>query len=223
MKIINYLQLQKFWQRYPDAEEALKAWFYEMRAQTWQEGKDVLNYFSNARLFGKEGISFEIIPDKYHVKAIFKPSRQILFIQQIAKHQKRTLQNSSSFLDYTEEIMPIRPIYTQEDLQETVDRLEDLFNAQEGTPEYDQFIILSELVLAFQRDNTKMDFPDPIEAIRYHIWWRDQDEEELGEVLGSHALAQDILNRKKKLTLPMIWKLCTEWQIPAECLIKPYE
>ena len=53
--------------------------------------------------------------------------------------------------------MPIRPIYTQE----------DLFNAEEGTTEYDQFIILSELVLAFQRDNTKIGFPDPVEAIRY--------------------------------------------------------
>ena len=182
MKIINYLQLQKFWQRYPDADEALKAWFYEMSAQTWQEERDVLNHFSHAKLFGKEGMYFEIIPDKYHVKAIFKPSRQILLIQQIEKHQKRNLQNASSFLDNAEDIMPIRPIYTQGDLQETVDRLEDLFNAEEGTPEYDQFVILSELVLAFQRDNTKIVFPDPVEAIRYHMWWRDQDEEELGEV-----------------------------------------
>ncbi|MBY0461812.1 MAG: type II toxin-antitoxin system HigB family toxin [Alphaproteobacteria bacterium] len=169
MKIINYLQLQKFWQRYPDAEEALKAWFYEMSAQTWQEGRDVLNHFSNAKLLGKEEISFEIIPDKYHIKAIFKSSRQVLLIQQIAKYQKRTLQNVSSFLDNTEEIMTIRPIYTQDDLQETVDRLEDLFNAEEGTPEYDQFVILTELVLAFQRENTKIDFPDPVEAIRYHM------------------------------------------------------
>ena len=37
-----------------------------------------------------------------------------------------------------------------------------------------------------------MDFPDPVEAIRYHMWWRDQDEWELGKILGSYTLAQDI-------------------------------
>ena len=76
--------------------------------------------------------------------------------------------------------------------------------------------------MAFQNDTKQIDFPDPVEAIRYHMWCQDQDVKGLGRVIGSQNLANNILSHKEKLTLPIIWKLCKEWRIPAECLIKPY-
>jgi HTH-type transcriptional regulator / antitoxin HigA len=215
----NYLN---FGQQYPDAEDALKAWFYEVRAQTWQESRDVLKFFVNAKIEKDEEICFEIIADRYCLKAVFKSSRQILFIKSIEVISKNVFQNSAPFSAIYEENMHIKPIYTEEDLQMAVDRLEDLFPAKEGTPEYDEFVILSELILAFQNDTKEIDFPDPVEAIRYHMWFKDQDEEGLGNVIGSQKLASNILNRTEKLTLPIVWKLCKEWKIPAECLIKPY-
>jgi HTH-type transcriptional regulator/antitoxin HigA len=222
MKIINQSILIDFWQKYPDAEEALRTWFYEVSSQTWQEARDVLKFFANVRIEKDEEICFDIVADRYCLKAIFKTSRQILFIKSIESILKIVLQNSAPFLENNEENMNIKPIYTEEDLQIAVDRLEDLFPAKEGTPEYDEFVILSELILAFQNDTKQIDFPDPVEAIQYHMWCQDQDTEGLGRVIGSQKLANNILNRKEKLTLPIIWKLCKEWRIPAECLIKPY-
>lgn len=222
MKIINSSLLIDFWQKYPDTEEALKTWFYEVRAQTWQESREVLKFFVNAKIEKDEEIYFEIVADCYCLKAIFNASRQILFIKSIESISKNIFQNSSSFSAINEGNMSIKPIYTEEDLQMAVDRLEDLFPAKEGTTEYDEFVILSELIMAFQNDTKQIDFPDPVEAIRYHMWFKDQDEEGLGMVIGSQRLAYNILNRTEKLTLPIIWKLCKEWKIPAECLIKPY-
>jgi len=31
-----------------------------------------------------------------------------------------------------------------------------------------------------------------------------------------------VLRKKRRLTLPMIWKLSREWKIPAETLVEPY-
>ena len=222
MKIMNQTILIDIWQQYPDAEEALKTWFYEVRAQTWQESRDVLKFFANAKIEKDEEIYFDIVVNRYCLKAVFKASRQTLFIKSIKFISKNFFQDSSPFLENNEGNMSIKPIYTEEDLQMAVDRLEGLFPAKEGTPEYDEFVILSELILAFQNDTKQIDFPDPVEAIRYHMWFKDQDEEGLGKVIGSQRLAHNILNRIEKLTLPIIWKLCKEWKIPAECLIKPY-
>lgn len=222
MKIMNQNILIDFWEQYSDAEDALKAWFYEVRAQTWQESRDVLKFFVNAKIEKDEKICFDIVADCYYLKAVFKASRQILFIKSIESISKNAFKNSSPFSEINEENMHIKPIYTEEDLQMAVDRLEDLFPAKEGTPEYDEFVILSELILAFQNDTKEIDFPDPVEAIRYHMWFKDQDEEGLVSVIGSQRLANNILNRTEKLTLPIIWRLCKEWKIPAECLIKPY-
>jgi len=222
MKIINSSLLIDFWQKYPDAEEALKTWFYEVRAQTWQESRDVLKFFLNAKIEKDEEIYFDIVADCYCLKAIFKASRQILFIKSIESISRTVFQSSSPFSEVNEGNMPIKPIYTEEDLQIAVDRLEDLFLAKEGTPEYDEFVILSELIMAFYNDTKQIDFPDPVEAIRYYMWFKDQDEESLGKVIGSQRLANNILNRTEKLTLPIIWKICKEWKIPADCLIKPY-
>jgi HTH-type transcriptional regulator/antitoxin HigA len=44
----------------------------------------------------------------------------------------------------------------------------------------------------------------------------------LAEVLGSRPRASEVLNRKRALTMDMIYKLNREWHIPAEALIQPY-
>jgi len=40
--------------------------------------------------------------------------------------------------------------------------------------------------------------------------------------LGSRARASEMLQTKRRFTLPMIWKLSREWKIPADALVAPY-
>lgn len=119
--------------------------------------------------------------------------------------------------------MRIKPITTQAELDTALKKLDALFEAEEGTDEYDQFVVLSELVLSYCQSVMPIEFPDPVEALRCHMHWRDRSERELEALLGSSALAEDILIRKKPLTLPVIRSLCKEWKIPAEALIQEYE
>ena len=118
--------------------------------------------------------------------------------------------------------MHIKQITNQADLDTALMKIDALFEAEEGSDEYDQFLVLSELVLSYCQSVMPIEFPDPVEALRCHMHWRDRSERELAVLLGSSALAKDILNRKKLLTLPVIRSLCKEWKIPAESLIQEY-
>jgi len=119
--------------------------------------------------------------------------------------------------------MRVKPITNQAELDTALIKLDALFEAEEGTDEYDQFVVLSELVLSYSQSVMPIEFPDPVEALRCHMHWRDRSERELAVLLGSSALAEDILIRRKPLTLPLIRSLCKEWKIPAEALIQEYE
>jgi HTH-type transcriptional regulator/antitoxin HigA len=44
----------------------------------------------------------------------------------------------------------------------------------------------------------------------------------LGDVLGSRSRASEVLNRKRALTVDMIFKLNEAWGIPTDCLVRPY-
>ena len=46
---------------------------------------------------------------------------------------------------------------------------------------------------------------------------------ELGDLLGSRPRASEILNRKRALTVEMIYKISKAWKAPAEILIKLYQ
>lgn len=45
---------------------------------------------------------------------------------------------------------------------------------------------------------------------------------ELAELLGSRSRASEILNRRRALTVEMIFWISEAWKVPAELLIRPY-
>ena len=66
----------------------------------------------------------------------------------------------------------------------------------------------------------KIDLPDPIEAIKYVMESQGLSRKELESCIGSRARISEILNRKRKLKLPMIRKLYAHFHIPARVLIQ---
>jgi HTH-type transcriptional regulator/antitoxin HigA len=116
----------------------------------------------------------------------------------------------------------IKYIHSEKDYADAIALIDTLWNAKEDTPEYNEFEILIELLDAYERKLQFLESANPVEAIKFHMWQRDLNETDLGEVLGSLEIAEKILSKKIKLTLTMIWKLSEQWKIPAESLVKPY-
>ena len=116
--------------------------------------------------------------------------------------------------------MNIEPIKTDGDYRRTLAEIEGLMTAERDTPEGDRLDVLVTLVEAWEAQHFPMDLPDPIAAIRYHMEQNGLAPKDLAPNIGGRNRVYEVLNRKRSLSLKMIWRLHRALGIPAESLIK---
>src|SRR5215468_2910499 len=116
--------------------------------------------------------------------------------------------------------MEIAPIKTQRDYRRVLKEIEGLMRARRNTPEGDRLDMLVTLVEAWERKRYPLDLPDAIEAIKYHMEQSGLEPRDLIPFIGSRNRVHEVLNRKRQLTLKMIWRFHEGLGIPAESLIK---
>jgi HTH-type transcriptional regulator / antitoxin HigA len=118
--------------------------------------------------------------------------------------------------------MNIRPIRSEKDYEKVLERLEVIFDSKKGTMEGDELEILSILIDKYENENFPIDFPDPIEAIKFRMEQMGLKQKDLAEAIGFTSRVSEILNKKRKLTLEMIRKLHLTLHIPTEVLVQDY-
>jgi HTH-type transcriptional regulator / antitoxin HigA len=121
--------------------------------------------------------------------------------------------------------MNIRPIRNQADYDAAVAEIERLWVAKPGTEDGDKLDILATLVEKYENEHWPIDLSriDPVDLLNYLVSEGGHSQTEFAELLGSRSRASEILNRRRALTVEMIHKISTEWNVPAELLIKPYK
>lgn len=117
----------------------------------------------------------------------------------------------------------LKPIRTDADHDAAVREIERLWDAEPGTPEHDRLEILGTLTDAYEAARWPIDAPDPVEAIKARMDAAGYTQADLSRLLGSRPRASEVLNRQRRLTVEMAWKLHEAWAIPAESLIRPYK
>lgn len=118
--------------------------------------------------------------------------------------------------------MNIKPIKTQKDYEQALERLEVIFDAKQGTAEGDELELLGILVNTYENENFPIDLPDPVEAIKFRMEQLGYNQNDLADVVGLKSRASEILNRKRKLSLEMIRQIHERLNIPTEVLIQAY-
>jgi HTH-type transcriptional regulator/antitoxin HigA len=117
--------------------------------------------------------------------------------------------------------MDIKPIKTDTDYRAALAEIETLMTASVDTPEGERLDILVTLVEAYEQRHFPLDLPDPVEAIRFEMEMMGLTPKDLEPMIGRSNRVYEILNRKRPLTLKMIWRLHRDLGIPAESLIRP--
>ncbi|HEX9645979.1 MAG TPA: transcriptional regulator [Alphaproteobacteria bacterium] len=117
--------------------------------------------------------------------------------------------------------MDVTPIKSKRDYRRALKEIEGLMDAKRGTPEGDRLDVLVTLVEAWEAKHYPIDLPDPIEAIKYHMEQNALKPRDLIPFIGSRNRVYEVLNRRRPLTLQMVWRLHAGLGIPAESLIKP--
>ncbi len=119
--------------------------------------------------------------------------------------------------------MDIAPIRTKRDYRRALEEIDALMDATRGTSEGDRLDVLVTLVGAWEAQHYPMDLPDPVAAIKYHMEQQGLAPKDLVPYIGNRNRVYEVLNRKRPLTLKMVWRLHRGLGIPAESLIKVSE
>ena len=80
--------------------------------------------------------------------------------------------------------------------------------------------VLVTLVEAWERKHYRLDLPDPVEAIRYHMEQSGLQPRDLIPFISSSNRVHELLNSRRELILNMIRRLHEGLGIPAESLVK---
>lgn len=119
--------------------------------------------------------------------------------------------------------MKIKPIKSDKDYYETLERLNVIFDAPINSKEGDEAEILSLLIENFENQHFPIEAPDPIEAIKIRMEEMNYRQKDLVGVIGGKSRVSEILNRKKRLTVEMIRKLTDLLKISPDTLIQDYQ
>ena len=117
--------------------------------------------------------------------------------------------------------MEIKPVKTKAAYRAALREIESPMGARRNTAAGERLDVLVTLVEAYEREQFPMELPDPVAAIKFVMEQRDLTVRDLEPMLGRANRVYEVLNRKRPLTLKMIWRLHKDLGIPAESLIRP--
>jgi HTH-type transcriptional regulator/antitoxin HigA len=117
----------------------------------------------------------------------------------------------------------VRPIRSEADYQAALAEIDQIFDAEPETPEDARLEVLLTLVEAYEDAHYPMDMPDPIAMIEHVMEAQNLSRADLEPHIGPRQRVWEIMEKRRRLTLPMIRRLATELNIPAEVLIQEYD
>lgn len=115
--------------------------------------------------------------------------------------------------------MNIKPIRTADDHAAALERIGHLWGAPIGSEAGDELEVWAVLVERYEAEHHPIPASDPIEAIKFRMDQQGLTPRDLEPFLGSSGRVSEVLNRKRKLSLPMIVRLHQGLRIPYESLL----
>lgn len=120
-------------------------------------------------------------------------------------------------------MVTVEVIKNDEQHAKAMRRIQEIFQAKEGTPEMEELEVLVTLVAKYEEEHYPVGLPEPIEAIKESMYHHGLKDKDLVPAIGSKSGVSQIMNRRRPLTIDMIRNLSELLHIPVEVLIQPYE
>lgn len=87
MRIIARRTLREFWQRHPDAEHALQAWYSDARQAVWKTPQDIRNVYASASFVANNRVVFNIRGNQYRLIVAINYDYGIVYIRFVGTHR----------------------------------------------------------------------------------------------------------------------------------------
>lgn len=115
--------------------------------------------------------------------------------------------------------MKLQLLKNQTDYENAVNRLEELWDAQEGTDEFDELEVLGLLIEKYEEYHYKITPPTPITAIKFRMEQEGLMQKDLIAAIGDKATVSKILKGTRNLTVENVRQLHQLFKIPLESLV----
>lgn len=111
-------------------------------------------------------------------------------------------------------------IKNETEYEAALERIDQLMDAEPGTPEFDELELWGMLVDAYEEEVYPVELPDPVGAILFRMDQSGLKQKDLVPLIGSASKVSEIMSGKRSLSLPMIRNLNRKLGIPAEVLLQ---
>jgi len=88
MRVIAVSTLRTFWERYPDAEQPLKAWYEEATSASWIQPADVKAQYRSASVLKNRRVVFNIKGNDYRLIVAIAYKLQIVYVKFVGTHKE---------------------------------------------------------------------------------------------------------------------------------------
>jgi mRNA interferase HigB len=88
MRVIAVSTLRAFWERHPDAEQPLKAWYEEASNATWTQPADIKARYRSASVLKNRRVVFNIKGNDYRLIVAIAYKLQIVYVKFVGTHQE---------------------------------------------------------------------------------------------------------------------------------------
>ncbi len=86
MRIITRRSLREFWERHPDAEKPLRAWFVDTEHANWKTPSDIKRTYPSASIISNSRVIFNIKGNKYRLIVAVHYEYSFVLIRFIGTH-----------------------------------------------------------------------------------------------------------------------------------------
>ncbi len=87
MHVISRKALREFWEKYPDAEQALRQWEAVVKRAEWEDWADLRATYASADRV-EEHVVFNVGGNKYRLIAIVSYRKSKVYIQRVLTHKE---------------------------------------------------------------------------------------------------------------------------------------
>ena len=88
MRVIAVSTLRAFWERHPDAEQPLKAWYEEATNATWTQPADIKALYRSASVLKNRRVVFNIKGNDYRLIVAVAYKLQIVYVKFVGTHNE---------------------------------------------------------------------------------------------------------------------------------------
>lgn len=88
MRVIAVATLKKFWEKYPDVEQPLKAWHDEVINAHWQQPADIKRSYASASVLKNRRVVFHIKGNEYRLVVSIAYKLQLVYVKFVGTHQQ---------------------------------------------------------------------------------------------------------------------------------------